>query len=83
MVVLERGQRVRITATTGASDVAFTILRPGEEEDYDSLFVDDSFIGLAGLDASTTYVAKVSGKHRILVIDNFGQGAYQLSVEEI
>jgi len=79
---LDRGQRVRITATTGASDVAFTVLQPGEEEDFDSFYVDDSFIGVAGLDATTTYVAKVSGKHRILVIDNFGQGAYRLSVEK-
>ena len=80
-VDLVEGQPVLITVESAAGDVAFSVLGPGERWGLDTFYVDDSDLGIGGLDASDTFTATVTGPHRIIVTDYWGQSGYRLSVE--
>ncbi|MFN6122296.1 MAG: trypsin-like peptidase domain-containing protein, partial [Actinomycetes bacterium] len=79
---LRAGQQVRITLESAASDMAFYVIPPGSTYGPDAFFVDDSNIGIGGLDAEGVYTAEVDGLHEIVLWDNFGQAGYLLTVEE-
>jgi hypothetical protein len=79
---LRAGQRVRITLESAASDMAYYVIAPGSTYGPDSFFVDDSNIGIGGLDAEGVYTAEVDGLHEVVLWDHFGQAGYLLTVEE-
>jgi len=80
LIQLDAGDEIEITVTTGSSDAAFVVLAPDERFGNDTFYIDDSDVGIGGLDAQDTYTATAAGIHRIVVSDNFGQGGYHLKV---
>ena len=67
LLELWAGQTVEIFAGLAYGDVAFEVLAPGQSV-ADALSVDDSDIGLSGLDAQARYDAETSGIHRMNVL---------------
>ena len=78
---LEAGQSVTIRVSAGAGDPVFTVYPPGVDSSTVTP-VDDSGIGLNGLDAEETFTAEVAGTYEVFVsmADRFVTG-YRLDVE--
>ncbi len=77
---LTAGQSIEITAASPTGDMTFCVLAPGERFSPDSFTINDSDVGLGGLDASDTFTAEVDGRYRIIVADLTGQSGYWISV---
>jgi S1-C subfamily serine protease len=79
---LAEGESVEITVRSMIIDPLFIVLEPGIVSlSPDTFQVDDSSIGLGGLDAQSTFTAKVAGTHRIIVADSsLSSGGYLLDV---
>ena len=67
LLELRAGQTVEIFAGSAYGDVALDVRAPGQSV-ADALGVDDSDIGLSGLDAKVRYDAGTSGTYRIAVV---------------
>jgi hypothetical protein len=81
VVDLVKGQPVTITAASPASNMAFEVLAPGTSE-FGAFSVDDSELGLYGLDAQGVFTPKVTGKFKILVFSGGGNStSFSLKVE--
>jgi S1-C subfamily serine protease len=77
---LTEGETVTITAASAVGDMAFDFLQPGETVSAASIYVDDSDIGLGGLDSQLEFTAEVSGPHRLILTELSGAGGYVLTV---
>jgi S1-C subfamily serine protease len=76
-------QSITIAAQSVIGDMAFAVLEPGQSSiTPETFFVDDSDLGLGGLDASDTFTASVAGTYQIVVTDNSGGGGYLLSITD-
>ncbi len=78
---LRAGQSVNVRLESATGDMAFYVLAPGETYGPDSFFVDDSNIGIGGLDAEGVFTAEVDGPHQIILWDIAGQSGYLLTVD--
>lgn len=67
LLELRAGETVEIFAGSAYGDVAFEVRAPGQSV-ADAVEVDDSEIGLSGLDARVRYEAELSGSYRITVL---------------
>lgn len=67
LLELRAGETVEIFAGSAYGDVAFEVRAPGQSA-ADALGVDDSDIGLSGLDARARYEAETPGTYRITVL---------------
>ncbi|MFM2071206.1 MAG: hypothetical protein RLZZ623_1469 [Actinomycetota bacterium] len=80
-IELGAGEAVTITASSAVGDPAYIVLAAGEDLTADTFYIDDSNLGIGGLDASDTFTATAAGTYRIVVFDNAGASGYQLKVE--
>lgn len=80
-IELVAGQSVTITAASPTGDMEFSVLAPGEKFGAETFYVDDSDLGLGGLDASGDFTAAIDGMHRIVVSDLTGQSGYRITVD--
>jgi S1-C subfamily serine protease len=77
---LTAGQSIDIEAVSAVGDMAFLVLRSGDPLSNDTFFEDDSDTGIGGLDALGTFTATQDGRYQIIVVDNFGESGYRLSI---
>ena len=83
LIHLEVGEEVEVFAGSATGDVGFEIKAPGQKS-RDAFYVDDSSIGLFGVDARDVYKAETAGTHRITVYSSDGAGTgYVLEVNPV
>lgn len=73
------GDRVTITVASPSSDMAFTVVAPGQSWN-DGELVEDSDLGLFGTDARSTYRATTTGTHLIVVEGDGVSTGYRITV---
>ena len=66
LLELQAGEAVEIFAGSPTGDVGFEVVGPGQDG-RDATYVDDSGLGLFGVDARDVYRAETAGTHRITV----------------
>ncbi|MGI8685785.1 MAG: S1C family serine protease [Acidimicrobiales bacterium] len=81
LIDLEEGEQIEIFAGSATGDVGYEMREPGQTGE-DATYVDDSGIGLFGVDARDLYTAETSGTHRLTVYSADGTGTgYVLEVQ--
>lgn len=73
-------QSVEITVASAVGDPSFSVLALGADFRPDTDFVDDSNLGMGGLDAQGVFTAPVAGTYRIIVWDNTDHAGYLLKL---
>lgn len=81
LIDLAEGDRIEIFAGSATGDVGYEVREPGQDRN-DATYVDDSGLGLFGVDARDIYTAGTSGTHRLTVYSADGTGTgYVLEVQ--
>lgn len=81
LLELEEGEEIEIFAGSATGDMGYAI-REVDRTGEDATYVDDSGLGLFGVDASDAYTAERSGTHRLTVYSADGTGTgYVLEVK--
>ncbi len=73
-------QAVEITVASAVGDPGFSVLALGADYRADTYFVDDSNLGMGGLDAQGVFTAPVASTYRIIVWENTTHAGYLLKL---
>lgn len=81
LIDLDEGEQIEIFAGSATGDMGYEVRGPGQTG-KDAVYVDDSGLGLFGVDARDLYTAGPSGRYRLTVYSADGSGAgYVLEVQ--